>query len=140
MAKKPKSKAKPKKNGRPERKFTKEQIAEMEKYALAGCQNTTIANLMDIPKETLSRRFGTLLTKRRCERKYILRVAQNKLAGDGNPAMLIFLGKNELEQADKQEHEHNIGEKTLRTVLGIIDGSTKGTLPASDPKDSSSSS
>ena len=52
-------------------------------------------------------------------------------------AAFIWL-KNRAGWKDKQEHEHNIGEQTLKTVLGIIDGSTKGTLPAGDPRDSSS--
>ena len=131
--------AKKKKTGRPKRKFTDEQVALMEKYALAGCQNNTIATLMDIPIETLVRRFGKLLTKKRCERKYNLRVAQNALCLT-HPGMAIFLGKNELGQKDKQEYEHNIGEQTLKTVLGVISGSTKGILPADDPRDSSKTS
>lgn len=100
--KKTKKKATVKAKGRPKRNFTDEQVAEMEKYAFAGCQNNTIATLMDIPMNTLLAHFGKLLTKKRCERKYELRAAQNKLAAS-NVAMAIFLGKNELDQADKQE-------------------------------------
>ena len=86
---------------RPKRQFSDKQVQEMEGYALDGCQNNTIATILDIPMTTLKRRFGKLLTKKRCERKQILRHNQSSLAVN-NPAMAIFLGKNELNQTDKQ--------------------------------------
>ncbi len=76
---------------------------EVIKYALAGCYTKTISRLTGIPEETLRRRCGDLISKKRAERKYNLRVQQNDAAKKGNPALLIFLGKNELNQADKQE-------------------------------------
>ena len=115
---------------RPKRKFTDEQVAEIEKYALAGCQNNTIATLMDIPIHTLTRHYGKFLTKKRCERKYKLRLAQDLLVNT-NVAMAIFLGKNELGQTDKQEVKHGVTEE-LGSLLGLIDGSTKGKLPDQD--------
>ncbi len=87
--------------GRPKSTFSDEQIQEMSDYALNGCQNNTIATIMDIPMTSLKRHFGKLLTKKRCERKFKLREAQTKLVKN-NPAMAIFLGKNELNQTDKQ--------------------------------------
>lgn len=98
--------------GRPKREFTDEQVKQILDYAFHGCQNNTIATLMDIPINTLTRHFGKLLTKKRCERKYELRKAQDKAVSAGNPALLIFLGKNELKQKDKQEFEHS-GEVSL---------------------------
>lgn len=91
------------KAGRPKREFSEVQVRAMKRYALAGCQNNTIATIMGIPINTLIRHFGKLLTKKRCERKYKIRVDQNKHCKT-NPTMAIFLGKNELDQADKQEH------------------------------------
>lgn len=87
---------------RPKRQFTDEDLQKMEDYALDGCQNGTIATLMCIPKTTLIRRFGSMLQEKRAERKHILRENQTRLAKT-NPAMAIFLGKNELGQVDKQE-------------------------------------
>jgi len=86
---------------RPKRQFTDEIVQRMEALALNGCQNGTIANILEIPNSTLIRRFGKLLTKKRCERKEYLRTVQTNLAA-ANPAMAIFLGKNELNQTDKQ--------------------------------------
>ena len=86
---------------RPKRVFTDEEITRIGDYALVGCQNQTIAILMDIPKTTFTRRFGHLLHKKRSERRYNLRNNQTNLS-EHNPAMAIFLGKNELGQVDKQ--------------------------------------
>jgi len=94
---------------RPKRVFTDEEVQQMEEYALDGCQNNTIATIMDIANSTLIRRFGKLLTKKRCERKQRLRLIQTNLALS-NPAMAIFLGKNELGQVDKQ---------TIRTETAV---------------------
>ena len=84
----------------PKRKIDEQEVI---KYALAGCYTKTISRLTGIPEETLRRRCGDLISEKRAERKYILRVQQNAAAKKGNPALLIFLGKNELNQADKQE-------------------------------------
>ena len=86
---------------RPKRKFTDEDEQQMFKYALAGCQNGTISKLMCISLTTLIRRYGSLLQEKRAERKYNIRNNQTELSKT-NPAMAIFLGKNELGQADKQ--------------------------------------
>lgn len=76
---------------------------EVAKYALAGCYDKTIARLTGIPETTLKRRCGDLISKKRAERKYNLRIDQNKAARAGNPALLIFLGKNELDQKDTKD-------------------------------------
>jgi len=86
---------------RPKREFTNKDEQQMFDYALSGCQNGTIARLMCISLTTLIRRYGSLLSEKRAERKFILRDNQTKLSKH-NPAMAIFLGKNELNQVDKQ--------------------------------------
>lgn len=88
---------------RPKRQFTDKDEEQIYKYALSGCQNGTIATLMCIPLTTLIRRFGSVLREKRAERKYNLRKNQTELTKN-NPAMAIFLGKNELGQIDKIEH------------------------------------
>ncbi len=93
--------------GRPRREWTPKQITQMEQYAFEGCQTGTIAELMGVPKTTLEDNVGirSKLTKKRAERKLDLRQHQNEAAKDKNPALLIFLGKNVLGQADKHDHE-----------------------------------
>jgi len=89
---------------RPKKEFTDLQIKKIARYALAGCQNNTIATLMDVPVNTLTRHFGKLLTKKRAERKYKLRKAQyDKAVITKDTGMLCFLGKNELEQTDSKD-------------------------------------
>jgi len=90
--------------GKPKRLFTPEEIEEMELMAFAGCQTGTIASNMGIPRPTLESRkdIQLILTKKRAERKLWLRQAQNKQCLT-NPAMAIFLGKNELSQSDRKE-------------------------------------
>ena len=89
--------------GRPNREFTEEQTQEIIKLALAGCQTNTIASITGIPEKTLRSNFAELMTQKRAERKYNLRSAQTKAAKKGSATMLMFLGKNELEQNDKHD-------------------------------------
>lgn len=114
-----------KKVGRPKQEWTKSQMNEMSRLALNGCQNNTIATIMNIPQVTLVRNFGQLLTKKRCERKNNLRKMQNTAAKKGNPALLIFLGKNELGQADKQDIEHGVTDG-LADLMKEIGGNGSG--------------
>lgn len=76
---------------------------EVAQYALAGCYTKTIARLMKVPETTIRRRFKGLISEKRAERKYNLLVAQNKAVEKGNPALLIFLGKNILDQKDTKD-------------------------------------
>ena len=90
------------------KKYSAAVIKKMEDLAFSGCQNNTIATLLDIPMMMLQDRpeLLKLLTKKRCERKLWLRQTQDEHA-ESNHGMAIFLGKNELGQADKQEIEHS---------------------------------
>jgi hypothetical protein len=56
------------------------------------------------------------LTQKRAERNYALRKSQtDKALNEKNPTMLIFLGKNELGQTDRQDHnvEGVVGTREL---------------------------
>ena len=127
MAKKKTIKKRGKKNpvGRPQTVFTTAQINQMNQLALNGCVNGTIASIMDIPLQTLVDNCRGMLIKKRAERKNNLRKLQLTTAKNGNPALLIFLGKNELGQADKQEVEHS-GEVGLTGLLAALDGNSRG--------------
>lgn len=105
---------------RPKRVFTDEDEQQMYEYALSGCQNGTIATLMCIPLTTLIRRFGAVLREKRAERKYNIRNNQTNLS-EHNPAMAIFLGKNELGQTDKQEPIKDATEPEALTLKEITE-------------------
>jgi len=76
---------------------------QVEQLAGYGCTDTEIASFFDISRTTLERNYEHYLTKGREEGKIRLRQYQWASAKKGNVAMLIWLGKQMLGQADKQE-------------------------------------
>lgn len=116
-----KSKTK-KKQTKPLRKFSKKQTDSIEQMALDNCHVDTIAMALEIPKQTLVRRFGTYITQKRAEGRTILRRAQREKAIIGkDTGMLCFLGKNELGQTDKKGIELNAGDD-LKSFIGWLIG------------------
>jgi len=95
--------------GRSKKKLISEKdIAKAEGYALAGCKNNTICTLMGWGHNFLEDRpdIRKKLTQKRAERDFALRKSQtDKALKEKNPTMLIFLGKNELGQTDRQDHK-----------------------------------
>jgi hypothetical protein len=90
--------------GRPKLKIDP---AEVRKHAKGGSSNVEISHFLGCDEAVIRRRFAKELKQGRAERKMIIRQAQNKLAMEGNATMLIWLGKNELDQRDaplKLEH------------------------------------
>lgn len=103
--------------GKPKKVIAPAQMKKAEGYAFDGCQNGTIATLMGWDEEFLHGRKDILkkLHKKRCERKLWLRQTQDQHAEGGNgSAMSIFLGKNELGQADKTEVEIDASDKVTK--------------------------
>ncbi len=107
----------PKKLGRPRKEFSKETEEKVAEAALLGCQNATIAGLVEMDVGTMVNHYSSLLQKKRKQRKYELRLKQWNLA-ENNVAMAIFLGKNELEQRDRHELT---GKLTLADVFLAAD-------------------
>ncbi len=93
---------------------------EIENYAKLGATNREIARMLGCDEGTIRGRFSANLNKARADRKITLREAQWKAALAGNPALLIFLGKNELKQTDKKAVEHS----------GKVDHDTRNDLAA----------
>lgn len=73
---------------------------EVEHQASLGCSDREIAAYFDVHENTLRYNFKEYLTKGRHNLKTSLRQAQLRVALDGNPTMLIWLGKNMLSQND----------------------------------------
>lgn len=80
---------------------------EVELMAKIGCTDREIAEHFGINDQTMRRVFVDFLVKGRSELKQRLRQAQLKVAFDGNPTMLIFLGKNILGQADAPQYSED---------------------------------
>jgi hypothetical protein len=86
--------------GRPRKKVDIEQV---QKLASLGCTTLEIAYVVGCSADTLDRRFAGELAKGRAEGKTTLRRRQWEAAMSGNTAMMIFLGKNMLGQADRAD-------------------------------------
>lgn len=95
---------------------------------LAGimCTDEEIATLVGLERESLSRRkkvdreLRHALEKGRETGKESLRRAQYKAALSGNATMLIWLGKQHLQQRD-QPPDAEAGERTMNAVTKLLD-------------------
>lgn len=73
---------------------------EVYKLAAFGCSIQEMADWFGVNHDTLKYNFSEYIEKGRADVKQRLRNAQIKLALSGNPTMLIWLGKNMLNQSD----------------------------------------
>ena len=73
---------------------------EVEHLASLGVSDREIAAYFDVHENTLRYNFKEYLTKGRHNLKITLRQAQLRVALEGNPTLLIWLGKNILNQND----------------------------------------
>ena len=76
---------------------------QVEKLAALGCTNTEIATFFGCSKDLISKSYSTNITKGKQIGKIRLRKMQIQAAEKGSVPMLIWLGKQMLEQTDKQE-------------------------------------
>jgi hypothetical protein len=91
---------------------------KVDGYLKAQCSGLGIASILGICEDTLYRRcvlekkqeFQEYAAFKKGEGREILRAKQFKAAMDGDKTMLIWLGKQYLEQSDKIDHS-NKGEK-----------------------------
>ena len=95
--------------GRPRNKYSDAQIKQIAELAFRGLKNNGIATKMGIDQNTFETHFKELCTKQRVERKLMLLDLQVEKAKTGDSTMLVWLGKNDLEQTDKQNIEHSGG-------------------------------
>lgn len=81
---------------------------DVYRLATMGCPDREIAEWFDISESTLRYNFSSYLTKARSQLKQRLRQAQIRTAMEGNPTLLIWLGKNILGQSESpHESEAN---------------------------------
>lgn len=98
----------------------------LEGLSEIGCTDTEIATLVGCSVDTINRRFAEILSKGRKTMRMKLRRAQIREAEKGNVTMLIWLGKQYLDQADKSEA--TITHKEFEVEIGG-DGSIKEANP-----------
>ncbi len=88
---------------RPRMQIDPEQV---RKLAAIDCSYAEIAGIVGCNPSTLTRRFAQAIEKGRLEGSASLKRKQFELAMAGSVTMLIWLGKQRLGQADKQEIAH----------------------------------
>jgi len=93
--------------------------ALVEKLAGIGCTVAEIAAVAGCSKDTLERNFAASIEKGRDSAKASLRRKQWDVAMKGNVGMLIWLGKQLLEQKERHEHTGEGGGPVVFTVKHI---------------------
>ena len=96
--------------------------------AFAGSPTVEIAGYLGCDEGTIRKRFSEILTKERAGRKHKLRQLQWAAATKGNVTMLIWLGKQELEQNDSGARPMTMAEIDSCT-LEELEQISKGVLP-----------
>jgi len=90
---------------------------QVEKLASFGLTNKEIAEALAYNENTLKRNFEIFLIKGRANLKQKLKRKQIQVALQGNVSMLIWLGKQYLEQKDKMEESGEYNLTVVRTKL-----------------------
>ena len=78
---------------------------QVEKLAAYGCTNTEIASFFGCSKDLISKSYSTNVEKGKDSGRIRLRQLQWRAAERGNIAILIWLGKQVLDQTDRKEIE-----------------------------------
>jgi DNA-binding CsgD family transcriptional regulator len=90
---------------------------QIEKLSSFGLTNKEIAEALGLDDSTLKRKFENFLIKGRANLKQRLKSKQIQVAMSGNVTMLIWLGKQYLEQKDKMEESGDYELTVVRTKL-----------------------
>jgi len=86
-----------KKVGRPKIELDEDLLL---KLATIHCTMKEMVDILGVSEDTLKRNFAGIINKGKAEGKTRLRRKQMEVALEGNPTMLIFLGKAMLGQSD----------------------------------------
>ncbi len=100
---------------RPQKEINAEQV---QKLAAIGCTDKEIADIVGCSHDTLTRRFKEDLAFGRANGRTSLRRKQWEVALSGNVTMLIWLGKQQLGQSDKQEIKSESTERVIKFNWG----------------------
>jgi hypothetical protein len=106
------------KGGRPPFQWAEGAEQQVQAAAFQGSPDKEIAAIMGCSVDTLTRKFGGILSKQRAMRKLAIRAAQQRFALKGNPALLIWLGKQpDLKGGLGQQDEVTLGGQVDMTKL-----------------------
>jgi hypothetical protein len=110
--------------GRPRKELDLDTLRNMVRIQ---CTAEECAGVFECSVDTLDRRlkeegyggFADFYKRYGDEGKASLRRAQWKAAQDGNPTMLVWLGKQMLGQRDKQDFDHTSSDGTMSPKPGV---------------------
>lgn len=93
-----------------------------EKLCSLHCTLVEISEWFDVSEDTIERyvkkkygmRFAEIYKRKSSKGKISLRRKQHEIAMTGNPTMLIWLGKQHLEQRDQHAVEQSLEIKTFK--------------------------
>lgn len=113
--------------GRKKLKFSEEIIKQIEEAALHQARDYTISESLGIDDKTFKAHFSEKCRQKRAEGK-IIKLKQQ--FNDKSPTMLVWWGKQHLEQSDKQQLTGKDGQPLQ---VQVIDGysNNNGTNPSS---------
>ena len=97
---------------------------KVDRYLVAGATGTEVAAVLGIHAHTLYDRckedhklsFSDYLLQKKEKGDSMLKLKQFEQAMEGDRGMLIWLGKNRLDQSDKKEVKHDANVKTEHKV------------------------
>ena len=116
----------------PMKPMTDKEFEQLVNMIRIQCTRDEICDILGMSDTTLNRRikeqgipgvnnFEALYKKHQGEGKASLRRAQWKAAQDGNPTMLVWLGKQMLGQRDKQDLDHTSSDGSMKPqVIEIV--------------------
>ena len=118
--------------GRPLKQIDVEQL---KKLANIHCTMKEIASFFECSVDTLENRFSDVIHQARDHGKMSLRRKQFEVAlQTGSVPMLIWLGKQHLDQRDKMELDAN---QALTVLENSLNSETEGKSSKADPKETS---
>lgn len=108
---------------------------QIEALASIGCTMSEIAAVAEVSVDTLERRFAEVIKRGREKCKASIRRKQIEVAMSGQPAMLIWLGKQILGQREVVEtiNEHKVVEDPAlqaQRVLNLLQSAQSRSLEA----------
>jgi hypothetical protein len=113
VAEKPKNKG-----GRPRKVLS---AASVQQLAQLGSTNEEIASVLECSSDTLTRHYSDSLAKGRNNGKVSLRRWQVMAAKNGDKTMLIWLGKQWLQQRDQPGIDPESAQETARAIRDALE-------------------
>lgn len=99
----------PKKPGRPRKEIDAEQVRQL---AAINCSLDEMSAVLKVSVDTLSRNYADVIKEGRSTGRMSLKRKQYEIAMKGNVGMLIWLGKQLLEQREPNLEIKNITQET----------------------------